>query len=386
MARVLFLAPQPFYQERGTPIAIDLALRVLSEEGHDVDLVTYPEGEPRAYARLEHRRLPRIPGVHHVPPGFSWKKLLYSTSLAPFSLRQARRRRYDLVHAVEEAVFVARGLKTALGLPYVYDMDSSVADQLVEKKRWLRPLAPAFASLERRVIRDAAAVLAVCPALVDRATAAGARRVVLLQDISLLDLFSPGTDVADLREELGRDTPLLVYVGNLERYQGIDLLLQGLAQANRTTAVALAVVGGAARDVARYREMTAALGIAARVRFFGPRPLRDLGAYLAQADIVVSPRITGNNTPMKIYTYLDAGRALLATRIESHTQVLEDQVAYLVDPEPEAMAAGILRLAADPALRQPLAGAAQQVARERHRWPAYRRTLADAYTWILEHK
>ncbi|MFO7655402.1 MAG: glycosyltransferase family 4 protein [Candidatus Krumholzibacteriia bacterium] len=384
MARILFLAPQPFYQERGTPIAVDLALRVLAAEGHEVDLLTYAEGDAREYPRLTHRRLPRVPGVGKVPPGFSWKKAIYSSLLIPAALRLARGRRYDLVHAVEEAVFVAMLLKRIYSLPFVYDMDSALARQLVDKARWLRPLSPVFRAAERTAIRQAVAVIAVCPALVAHANACGAQRSVLLQDVALLDDRPPGREATDLRQGLAASAMLILYVGNLERYQGVDLLLEGFAAARRRGSdAALAVIGGVPADVERYRRLASQLGIGHEVRFLGPRPLEDLGAYLAQADVVVSPRTRGNNTPMKVYSYLASGKPLLATKIDSHTQVLDDEVACLVTPDADGVATGIARLAGSPDLRARLGEAGARRAAERHTWPVFRRTLADAYAGIL---
>jgi len=59
--------------------------------------------------------------------------------------------------------------------------------------------------------------------------------------------------------------------------------------------------------------------------------------------VLVSPRIEGTNTPLKIYEQLASGKPLVATRIWSHTQVLTDDVCILVEPQPQALAAGILK-------------------------------------------
>ena len=56
----------------------------------------------------------------------------------------------------------------------------------------------------------------------------------------------------------------------------------------------------------------------------------------------------GTNTPLKIYEQLASGKPLVATRIWSHTQVLTDEVCFLVDPEPESMAQGLLAAARGP--------------------------------------
>lgn len=44
------------------------------------------------------------------------------------------------------------------------------------------------------------------------------------------------------------------------------------------------------------------------MHFFGPKPLKKLDHYLADADILVAPRIKGVNTPMKIFPYMHSGK------------------------------------------------------------------------------
>jgi glycosyltransferase involved in cell wall biosynthesis len=100
-------------------------------------------------------------------------------------------------------------------------------------------------------------------------------------------------------------------VGNLERYQGIDLLLQGFrVTLRRVPSASLVIVGGREDDIRRYSGIAGGLGIQSRVHFLGPRPVHELSALLKQADVLVSPRLKGLNTPMKIYSYLDSGTAL----------------------------------------------------------------------------
>jgi glycosyltransferase involved in cell wall biosynthesis len=380
MARILFLAPQPFYLERGTPIAIDLTLRALEADGHQIDLVTYPEGENLSYQRVRQYRVLQVPWVKNVPPGFSWKKLLYSSLMVFTAFRLAFRNRYDFVHAGEDACFIALFLRLVRRLPYIYDMDSSIAQQMVEKRPGFTPLSGLFNWIEGLAIRYAFAVIAVCPALVDLARKNGAKRVLLLQDISLLDRCKPGTDITDLRREMATNAVLLLYVGNLESYQGIDLLLDSFTLATQGgTEAAMAIIGGRPQDVSHYQQKAQQLGISDRCHFFGPRPVSDISAYLAQADILLSPRSIGNNTPMKIYTYLATGKALLATRIVSHTQALDDSIACLVEPTPQEMAKGIKQLCSDADLRLKLGTAAQRHAKKHHTFKVYREKLTTFY-------
>ena len=86
--------------------------------------------------------------------------------------------------------------------------------------------------------------------------------------------------------------------------------------------------------------------------------------------MLVSPRSTGTNTPLKIYQYLRSGRVIVATRLLTHTQVLSDDVAILTDPTPEAFAQGVLRAVNDPALSSRLGAAARHLADTRYTYDA----------------
>ena len=88
-----------------------------------------------------------------------------------------------------------------------------------------------------------------------------------------------------------------------------------------------------------------------------------LGNYLRQADVLVSPRIRGVNTPMKLYSYLDSGVPVLATRLPTHTQVMDDSVAVLVDPVPEAVGTGLVALFRDPIARAESGARGRRLAR-----------------------
>jgi len=50
--RILLLAPHPFYQERGTPIAVNQILRVLATRGDAVDVLTFHEGQDLHYKNV----------------------------------------------------------------------------------------------------------------------------------------------------------------------------------------------------------------------------------------------------------------------------------------------------------------------------------------------
>ncbi|HEV7138438.1 MAG TPA: glycosyltransferase [Steroidobacteraceae bacterium] len=377
--RILLVAPQPFYQERGTPIAVRMLVEVLCGQGHAVDLLTYHEGADLDIDGLKILRTPALPGLRHVPIGISWKKLVCDLLISGRLLGLALSRRYDVIHAVEEAVFPAILLRSSSHARVVYDMDSMLGESLVSKWRLLRPATRVLRAIERAVIRRADAVFAVCSDLARhvRADAPGVP-VFLIEDVALPSQQFCGA-AEPLRELLDIRGPLALYVGNLQRYQGVEQVVRAMAQLPQGLDLTLVLIGGAPDDVARMRLLVRKLHLEERVYLLGPRPLAQLSGFLAQADILVSPRVRGSNTPMKVYSYMNSGTAILATRILSHTQVLDDDCAFLVEPSPQALAKGLVKLAADEALRARLGVAARRRAKDRYSVEAFREKVSAAY-------
>lgn len=126
----------------------------------------------------------------------------------------------------------------------------------------------------------------------------------------------------------------------------------------------------------------ATLGVAQSVHFLGPRPLSHMPDLFHDADILVSPRTQGENTPMKIYSYLDAGRAILATDLPTHTQVLDREVAHLVPPTPDAMSKAIIELIQNADVRAALGARAKALAREHYSLSAFRAGVDRLYDYI----
>lgn len=183
---ILLMAPQPFYQERGTPIAIDLLLRVACQRGDYVDVLTYHEGRGVYYPNLVIFRIPNLPFVRNIRPGFSWKKLVCDVFMLFKALQLVQKRQYDYIHAVEESVFIALLFKLLFKIPYLYDMDSSLAQQMVEKYGWLQPLAKIMGFFEGLAVKHAEAVIPVCDRLADDIQQYQPKRVFILPDVSLV--------------------------------------------------------------------------------------------------------------------------------------------------------------------------------------------------------
>lgn len=373
--KILLLAPHPFFQHRGTPIAVKALLEVLARGGHHVDVLTYHEGSDVEIPGCQIHRIPNLPGVRNIRPGFSVKKLVCDAAMMVSCLRMLRDTRYDLVHAVEEAAFMALVVRKLFGIPFIYDMDSSLPDQLMERYPAMRGASWILRALERAALSNSLGVLAVCKALEELARRAAPETLIAtIEDPSLISATTRNGE--KLSETIGRPGPIVLYVGNLEPYQGIDLLLTAFQSVHSAN---LIMIGGSDSDIQRYRALAKELGIGERTHFLGSRPVTALANYLVQADVLVSPRVAGNNTPMKIYSYLDSNRAVLATRLPTHTQVLDDSIAYLADATPEAFGDALCTLLSDDDLRTRLAASAADHAKRHFSQAAFARKVEAFY-------
>jgi glycosyltransferase involved in cell wall biosynthesis len=380
--KILFMAPHPFFTERGTPIAVRFALETLAKMGHQIDLLTYHEGENIDVEGVRIIRITRPPGIRNVPIGFSLKKLVCDAWLAVSAYGLLFRNRYDVVHGVEESIFIALAARPFRKFRVVYDMDSLMADQIAEKWPKARRVLPFLRWFEKQAIDRADLILPVCEAIAVRArTVTNPSKVHLLPDVAFAPREEPASS-ENLCDYCVSHAPIALYVGNLEGYQGVGLLLDAMKTVPVEERCNLLIIGGTPAMVETYRANAEAKGLGTTVHFLGRRPIEHLGDYLRQADILCSPRLKGVNTPMKIYSYMAAGRAILATDIISHNQVLDDTCALLVPVTIDAIAAGLRQLTNDGELRARLGAASAKRAGDDYSLAAFEARMQQAYATV----
>ena len=380
---ILVLAPHPFFQNRGTPIDVLLVLRVLAlRKNTNIDLLVYNEGDEVQLPNLKTYRTPSFKFAHNIRPGFSFKKLIVDFAMFICAWRLVASKRYDIIHAGEEAVFFAIFFKIFYKIPYAYDLDSSIAQQMIEKYPSLKLLSSVFNLLESKAIKHSMVNLPVCNALAELCRKNGSKMTVTLHDISQLKNPS-ASPTGKLKKELSIKGMVMLYIGNLEIYQGIDLLLKSFALATKKTeSLDLVIIGGVEEDIKRYSIMARNLGIERRVHFTGPKPFEQLDEYLSEADILVAPRIKGINTPMKVFPYLHSGKPVLLTDLYTHNQIISRKEAFLSPANEEGFSKSIVRLAKDEKLRKRLGHYGREFVEKNHTFSAHSKRLNNVYDWI----
>jgi glycosyltransferase involved in cell wall biosynthesis len=380
--KALVVAPHPFFTPRGTPFSVYYRTLVMAEQGVPIDLLTYHPGNDVDIPGVRIIRIPRIRWLEPVPIGPSWKKLFLDVFMVLWTVGLLARHRYPVVHAHEEAVFWCRFLKPLFRFRLIYDMHSSLPQQL-ENFKFTRSklLVGIFKWLEDSCLRAADAVITICPDLRDYALAAGVpeERHLLIENSIFDDVrlaggqgaVKPGAEHA-VSVEFDPAHPVILYAGTFEAYQGIDILIRAFAIVRRQRADArLVLAGGTEEQVAEMRKVAASLWLDESCVFTGRVSKTEALRLTRHAQVLVSPRVHGTNTPLKIYEQLASGRPLVATRIWSHTQVLDDSVCFLVEPEPESMAKGLLQALEEAEVAAARARSAQALYRRAYARPIY---------------
>ena len=246
---VLMLAPEPFFQPRGTPISIHFRIKALADLGHRTDLITYPLGEDLAFPNFTIFRIPNLLRLRRIKIGPSAAKLPLDGLMVVKTLSALLRRRYDVIFSHEEAGWFGAFFGRLFRIPHIYDMHSSLPQQLenfnFSRSRALKGI---FDALERYVLRNSKAVIVICRDLLDYVKDQGfAGKAVFLENFMDFADFAAAPpspeEVAGIRATVAPGgEKIVLYAGNFEPYQGIPLLIEAFAQV-RSRAVLL-IVGG----------------------------------------------------------------------------------------------------------------------------------------------
>ncbi len=383
--RVLIVTPQPFYEDRGTPIAIRYVAQALSELGVCVDILAFPIGTNVAIPRVRVLRSGNPLALGHVPIGFSWRKLALDASLWHSFRRLVRSQNYHIVHAVEEAAYMASVICPPLGQPFIYDMASAIPVELARKPIFRpRLLQGLLSAAERHVISTAAGV--ICSSgLGDYVVRQVPNARVNQWAYPAHDSRVDGDRAAAVRRELGLrpEQRVILYSGNFAAYQGIDLLLEAFRIARRSRPeLALVCVGATRQEMLTHAAPESTLRD--QQVFIVPRQPRDkIPVYLKLADYLVLPRVSADNVPLKLFDYMASGKPIVATRGNAHEPLLDDTRAFLSEPNAAALSSALLTACASSARAAVIGRAAKAFAAENFGWGRFVEFVRTTYIQAL---
>lgn len=393
--KILYFADIRFPLERANGIQTMETCHALARRGHDVHLIVRPDTHTPPRDPFEYYGVAADPRlvVERAPVRgpLVARRIGY---LAFAAARTLGARRADIV-MTRDLTVAAMLLRLPSRPPLVYESHGYAPEVAAALPTLVStataPAASKLARLSRResfVWRRADGYVTITSGLACAQNARfGARsRVAVVPDGARI--ASAGTGHSAGTRPPGPLAPCTVaYAGHLYAWKGVDVLLEAIAQVGNVRCV---VAGGHAEepDLARLQALAARLGIESRVTFTGLVSPSEVPDVLARAHVLALPNpasaiSTHATSPLKLFEYMAAGKAIVASNLPAIREVLAHEVnALLVTPgDPGALAAAITRLGGDPALREAL-GAAARAAVAEYSWGRRAERLEALFTEV----
>ena len=330
----------------GQSVHIDEMIDAMRATGNRV-VVVGPRRESPMATPIESRLLPRA----------VYELVEFAYSFVEFGKLAVAAIRYRPDALYERAnVLMLSGVWTAslFRLPYLLEVNSPLAE---ERARYGGLAWPGLAAWTERVCwRAASMVLPVTGALAAYVKRAGvpAQRITITPNGVDTGKFWP-RDTSEARARLGLGQSLVLgFVGHIREWHGLDVMIDLLARPTLAHAHLLIIGDGPARPSLEQRARQH--GVSKRVHFTGTMPRESLPELTSCIDIALQPNVTPYASPLKLFEYMAAARAIVAPASPNIREILEDGVDGLLfaPGSAEAIAGAIERLAGDAALRERL--------------------------------
>jgi phosphatidylinositol alpha-mannosyltransferase len=204
---------------------------------------------------------------------------------------------------------------------------------------------------------------------------------------AVLEIVPNGVDLALFSEAVPRaDLPAgrrILWVNRLDPQKGFPIALAAFSKVLVEVPEATLVVVGEGKDREALKLLTGPA--LARVEMRGAVPNEQVPSYLAAGDVFVSPAVGQESFGIALVEAMAAGLPVVATDIPGYREVVSNDVEGLLVPprDPEALAAGLVRVLGSPELAARLGGAGQERART-FDWPIVVDRLEVLYGRAIE--
>lgn len=331
--KISFIAPTPFFSDRGCHVRIYEQARILQQFGQKIFICTYHLGKNPA--GLEIYRSRNVSWYKKLTAGPSLGKIYLDLLLAGKSRRVIKDQRPDLLHAfLHEGGLLGRWLKRQARIPLILDLQGSLTDE-IKAHEFLgqnRLVLKIFQLLENWTVRGADAVLVSSRVIFDLLVKNGLppKKIFIIPDGVDTNRFRPAADKAAVREKLGLplDRKIIVYLGLLTNYQGVDILLRAAVELSRRDPGLFFLIMGFP-DVDKYQKIADNLGLGKNIRFTGRVDyFNDVPQYLAAGDLAVSAKISLSEANGKLLNYMAAGLPVVVFDTPVNREILGDDDIY----------------------------------------------------------
>jgi 1,2-diacylglycerol 3-alpha-glucosyltransferase len=388
---IAMVAACPFPVNYGSPGAIRELALTLAEMGHNVHIVTYPEGDDLPIGNARLHRAGEMARSQRTQAGPSARKLWIDLLLVVKLCRVIWSEKIEIIHAHNyEGGLAGVIAKFCTRRPLIYNAVNLMADEL-DTYRFIKP---AFLAKWLAKALDAVIpifpdhIIAVTQELYDWFVRRGvkAKRLTLIPLGVRPELFADADPTELLRKYEVGSRPVIMYTGINSAFQRVDYLLRAFTIVLKSEPSALLMVVSPLSNEPNYSanvELANSLGISQNVTFVGPHSLDELRDYLAMASVTVVPRPECPGHPIKLMNYMLAAKPIVCfAGAAKGVRHLYD--AFIVpDHDWEKMGEAIVTVLRDPALAKNLGTQAQETVLNNFDWRILAKKVELIYAGLL---
>lgn len=379
--KVLFISPQPFFEWRGSPIRVSYNLLALSTIGLTVDFLTLPVGKNKEIQNINIIRCKNPLRIKNIPIGPSASKFFFDIILFFQALLLMLKNRYDIIHTIEDAGLIGTILSLMFKTKHIHEKHSDTSSY---KKGKLKNLILfLYEKVERVVIKQSNAVIGTGPKIVENINLIFPhKKTYHIFDIPSSLKHASLEKISAIKQNLKQNDNeiIIMYVGSFAIYQGIELMFESIPLVlEKSNKARFVIIGGSQKEIQEKKDWLNKNKVKDNVTFLGKIEPDQLPDYLASSDILLSPRISGYNTPLKLLDYLKAGRVILATDYEANRQILTEENCFFVQTEKHSFSQGILKLIDNEEMRKILSQNGEKLINEKYNFKSYSSMIDKCY-------
>jgi len=383
---ILMIAPTPFFADRGCHVRILEEIRALQKLGNKVNLFTYGLG--RDISGINIKRSINFPWYKKLSAGPSWHMFYIDPILGIKCIFGILKEKPDIIHAhLHEGTIIAYFSKIFRPkTPIIFDYQGSLTRELIDHKFIKK------SSIFERFMHFIEDKINKMPNVIVTSSSnstnqiinnfnIGNERVFTITDGVNSDEISPGEDRLNIREKyrISKAKKIIIYVGVLNKYQGIDLLLETISilkERKETQKIHFLIVGFPEKS---YIKMSKKLQILNMITLTGKVAYDKISDYLRAADIAITPKISTTEANLKVFSYMAAGIPTICFDNSVNREILSEIGVYAKLGEKESLAEVIVNLVNKPEKIEELGKKSREIAIREYSWKSVAKKLVEVY-------
>jgi len=389
MTKILTIAPTIFFSSRGASVRILEEIKQLSKYDNEFTITTYNKGENIPSLNIE--RIFYTP--KNLPYGPTYHRLYLNFLLFLKSYNKIRSNNYDIIHAhLTEGGFIGNYSRSGKKIPLILDAQGSIVQEMISLG-FIKPnsvKANLYTKFEKSVLSKVDSIIVSSDDLKKFYTedySISDSKITVVHDGVNTNLFSPRKKNIELLKELQLpdNSHIIVYLGSVERQQGIFLMLESVAEVIKKRKDVFFLFMGAEVDITldQCMKKCSELGITEFVKFTGKMQYEKAAEYLSLGDIALSGKLSTTESDGKILTYMAMGLPVICIDTKINRTFLDELGIYVEKNNKIAYANQILELLSDVNRINKLSQLLRQRAEQQFSWEKSAKKINNIYDSLI---